>query len=112
MAAKKDFTSINTSPVYSAIAEATAEKKQYKERKTYTAEEQLAALNSMKTAGRKGVKLPRINLAFTPENYEFIRIMAQVRGQSLTEFVNDMLKETRQNHADIYEQAIKFRNSL
>lgn len=132
-AAKKDFSSVNINPVYSAIAEATAEeipgqmaidtqgnvteeeaapKKAYKDRKTYTAEETLEALNNLQTAGRKGVKLPRINLAFTPDNYEFIKIMAQVRGQNLTEFVNDVLKEARESHADTYQKAIDFRNSL
>ena len=87
-------------------------KKHYKPRKTYTAEETLAALENMRTSGRKGVKLPRINLAFTPANYEFIKTMAQVRGQSLTEFVNDMLEEIRVEHADIYEKAMEFRNSI
>lgn len=128
---KKDFSSVNVNPVYDAIAEATAEqgngtieqetpaqdaqeiaKKQYKPRKTYNAEETLAALESLQTSGKKGVKLPRINLAFTPANYEFIKTMAQVRGQNLTEFVNDMLTEARTSHADIYEKAIEFRNSL
>lgn len=139
--AKKDFSNININPVYDAIAAATEEpettaaaaeqpaaevveaaapaedaqeieKKHYKPRKTYTAEETLEALENMRTSGRKGVKLPRINLAFTPANYEFIKTMAQVRGQSLTEFVNDMLEEIRIEHADIYEKAMEFRNSI
>lgn len=122
---KKDFSNINTNPVYNAIAEATEEqepkqaaaaqeevKKHYKPRKTYSEEETLEALESMRSSGRKGVKLPRINLAFTPSNYEFIKTMAQVRGQSLTEFVNDMLEEIRIEHADVYEKAIEFRNSI
>lgn len=140
---KKDFSSVNTNPVYSAIAEATEQlpgqmtidtagniteeqapaaqeiqeaaeepKKQYKQRKTYTEAEAQEALESLQTSGKKGVKLPRINLAFTPANYEFIKVMAQVRGQNLTEFVNDILREARENHADIYEQAINFRKSL
>ena len=126
-AAKKDFSKVNVNPVYDAIAEATEDpaadtqevieaqedqKKQYKPRKTYNAEETLAALESLQTTGKKGVKLPRINLAFTPANYEFIKTMAQVRGQNLTQFVNDMLTEARTQHADIYEKAIEFRNSL
>ena len=115
MASKKDFSNINTNPVYDVIAEAVEEtpgKKRYKDRKTYTEEETAAALESLKTSGKKGVKLPRINLAFTPANYEFIKVMAQVRGQNLTEFVNDMLREARESHADLYEKAIEFRNSL
>jgi hypothetical protein len=132
---KKDFSNVDTNPVYKAIAEATAEpseiiekqqtldaqeiqepqepqKKQYKMRKTYTETEAMEALNNLQTSGRKGVKLPRINLAFTPDNYKFIKIMAQVRGQNLTEFVNDILREARENHAETYQKAIEFRNSL
>ena len=115
-AKKKDFSSVDTNPVYDAIAEATGTraggKKKYKPRKTYTEEEAAAVMDNLQTAGRKGIKLPRINLAFTPANYEFVKIMAQVRGQNLTEFVNDMLREARESHADIYEKAIEFRNSL
>lgn len=138
---KKDFSAVNTKPVYNAITKATAEtaqlpgqlvinenggidqekplddaqeviKKQYKPRRTYNAEEAAEAMESLQTAGKKGVKLPRINLAFTPANYEFCKIMAQVRGQNLTEFVNDILREARETHADIYKKAIEFRNSL
>lgn len=141
--AKKEFSGVNTSPVYNAIAEATqpiqgqmtieeydgimpgeeeaavgediAEeptKKQYKPRRTYTAEEAEEAKDSLHTAGKKGVKLPRINLAFTPANYEFCKVMAQVRGQNLTEFINDILSTARTEHADIYNKAIEFRKSL
>ena len=88
------------------------ETKERKERRTYTAEETLEALENMKSSGRKGVKMPRINLAFTPANYEFIKTMAQVRGQNLTEFVNDMLAEARNSHQDVYEKAMEFRKSL
>lgn len=118
MAGKKDFSGVNVNPVYDAIAEAVDEKraaggkKKYKPRKTYTEEEAAAAMDSLQSAGRKGVKLPRINLAFTPANYEFVKIMAQVRGQNLTEFVNDILREARESHADVYNKAIEFRNSL
>lgn len=120
-AAKKDFSKVNVNPVYDLIAEATEApaasdkpggKKGYKPRKTYTEEEAAEALESLHTSGLKGVKLPRINLAFTPANYEFIKIMAQVRGQNLTEFVNDVLQQARDNNADLYQQAINFRNSL
>ncbi len=126
---KKDFSAVNINPVYSAIAEATEQlpgqlainndskiveeqPKQRKSRKTYNALEAEELKETLNTAGRKGVKLPRINMAFTPANYKFLKIMAQVRGQNLTEFLNDIIKEAREIHADIYEKAIEFRNSL
>lgn len=103
---------IEETPAADAQEVIEEQKKQYKARRTYTEAEAQEALENLQTSGKKGVKLPRINLAFTPANYEFIKIMAQVRGQNLTEFVNDVLKEARESHADIYEQAIAFRNSL
>lgn len=87
-------------------------KKQYKSRKTYTDTEIEESLLSLKTSGKKGVKLPRINLAFSPDVYNFIKVMAQVRGQNLTQFVNDVLRESMHAHDDIYKKALEFRNSL
>lgn len=97
--------------VVDTIAAATDPGKR-KPRKTYTEEETREALESMQSSGRKGVKLPRFNVAFTPSNYEFIRIMSQVRGQTLTEFINDVVKDSRERNSAIYKKAIEFRNSL
>ena len=121
--AKKDFTNINTNRVYSTIAEATAEPAQEaeevqeehktrKERKTYTEQEAAEIIQSMNTSGRKGIKLPRINLAFSPANYEYIETMARVRGQNLTEFINYVIDQHRADHQDTYKKALEFRDSL
>lgn len=108
---KKDFSQVNINPVYDAIAEATeAQESPQKPRKTYSEEEAAEIMETLQTSGKKGVKLPRINLAFTPSNYEFIKIMSKARGQNLTEFVNDCLKEARENHADKYKQVLDLRN--
>lgn len=45
------------------------------------------------TQGRKGEKLKRINLAFTDENYEYVRLESRRRGKNITEFVNGILEE-------------------
>lgn len=124
--AKKDFSSISTAPVYRTIAEATRTEElkaapledttaagtRRKERKTYTPEETAAFIQNGQTVGRKGVKLPRINMAFSPDNYEFIQTMARVRGQSLTEFVNHIIRLSMDQNQEIYKRAIEFRNSL
>lgn len=122
MAKKTDFTNINTGRMYDQLAEATAEPGQdqeiekalpgRKKRKTYTEEETEALLQTMKTAGHKGLKLPRINVAFAPDVYNYITIMAQVRGQSTTQFINHVLRLNMEQHQDIYQKAIEFRNSL
>lgn len=117
----KDFSKVNTEAVYKTIAEATAEpetqevqeaQEARKPRRTYSEQEAQEALNSRQTSGKKGVKLPRINLAFTPEVYEYIKTMSRVRGESMTDFINAALQQHKDQHADIYEKAIEFRNSL
>lgn len=104
--AKKDFT------VNSAIAQATATAKTRKPRKEYTEEERKAYINERKTSGRKGVKMPRINCAFTPEAHEYIKIMARVSGQSLTNFIELCVREHKLQHLEQFEQAQKLIDSL
>lgn len=127
--AKKDFSKINTGRVYGAIAEATAEPEQEaaevmqeaaaqeeaaerKARRTYTEQEAAEIMQTLQTSGRKGIKLPRINLAFTPELHDYIVTMSRARGENLTQFVNHVLKQHMDEHRDIYEKAIEFRKSL
>lgn len=106
----KDFSGVSAQRVYNTIEEATKETKP--ERKTYSEEEAVKFMQECKTAGRKGVKMPRINLAFTPDNYEYIKTMAQVRGESLTEFVNYILRQSMTDNMEVYEKAREFKQSL
>ena len=117
--AKKDFSGVKTDRMYKTIAEATAEAqegqetaKTRKERKTYTAEEEQEFLDSLKTAGRKGVKLPRINMAFTPSNHEFIKVMARASGRTMTEFTNLVIAAYQREHPEILEQARGFLDTV
>lgn len=112
---KKDFSNVNTGRVYTTIAEATAEQEtqpKRKDRKTYTEQEAAEFLHDMRTTGHKGVKLPRINVAFAPDVYEYISTMSRVRGESMTTFINTVLRSYMQEHMDVYEKAIEFKNSL
>jgi len=121
--AKKDFSQVNTNPVYNTIAAATADPEQEaaeiieetperKPRRTYTEQEAAEIMQTLHTTGRKGLKLPRINLAFTPELHEYVTTMSRARGETLTDFVNKVIREHMEAHRDIYEKAIEFRNSL
>lgn len=122
---KKDFGQISAGRVYNTIAEATAEPEQAqevleapaaqparKERRTYTPEEIQAFKDELRTAGRKGAKLPRMNIAFAPEIYDYIQTMSRVRGETLTDFVNHVLRQSMDDYADIYKKAQEFRNSF
>lgn len=115
--AKRDLSGINTEPVYGAIREATgaepdATPRKPKPRRSYSAEEAAEMLESMESCGHKGVRMPRINMAFTPSNYEYIKTMAQVRGQTLTVFVNRVIQKSMEDNMDIYEKAMEFRRSI
>lgn len=120
---EKDFSGIDAGRMYNAIHEATAEpaqeaqevqetKRQYKPRREYTEQEKQEYMQQGKTTGRKGLKMPRINLAFAPDIYEYIQIMSRVTGQSMTDYVNTILRQYMNEHQDIYKKAVEFRNSL
>jgi len=90
----------NAQPVYGTIMGAAQEaQKADKEQDALDAQEALA------TRGKKGVKLPRINMAFTPSNYDYIRVMAAIRGQSMTQYVNAIIERERKANGEAYEKA-------
>lgn len=78
----------------------------------YTEEERAEAMESMNTRGMKGVKLNRINMAFSKPNYEYLTTMARAHGWTYTEFVNHVLDEHREAHADMYGDILEFREKL
>ena len=52
--------------------------------------------------------MPRINLAFYPDVYDYIITMARVRGQSLAEFVDATIRKDMKANAEIYQEAKAF----
>ena len=65
-----------------------------------------------KTQGRKGCKQARINMAFTAENYKFIQFTARYKGMNLTQFVNFVIEQYREEHADAYQRALEISEEL
>ena len=102
MASKKDFTNMNTGRVSAAISQATSRKGQQGEATPQEVEERKAEL---RTQGRKGCKATRINMAFTPDNHEYLKIMARISGKTMTEFANLVIERYREEHPDLYEKA-------
>lgn len=124
MAAKKDFSKINTSSVYSTIAEATARPEETATEETKVQnvlnvpkaqEEQILHINEVVNAvldrqeekGREKKKLKRINMAFSDDNYSYITIMARIKGLSITDFVNEILTESREKNGAVYDKAVE-----
>lgn len=110
----KDFKGIAAGKVtQNTIAQATQEEQPTrKPRKTYTKQEAADFSQELKTAGRKGIKLPRINLAFTPEMYDYVKTMSKFSGQTYTEFINKLLQAHKEEHADTYKKIVALRDSL
>ena len=109
MATKKDFSGINTGKVYGAIEQATSRKGQQGTASPQEAAERAA---NLKTQGRKGCKAVRINMAFTPDNHEFIKVMASVTGKTMTEFTNLAIQRYREEHPELYDKAKAIINEL
>lgn len=114
--AKKDFTNANTGRVYDAIADATAQDTQEvherKARRTYSDAETQDALDTLSTQGRKGMKALRINMAFAPELHSYIQTMSKVKGQTLTEFVNEIVRQHYEQNRETFEKAQELIKSL
>lgn len=107
MAKNDDFTSM-----YDTIAQSTADVKKRGPRRTYNAQEAREIAETMKTSGRKGAKMPRVNFAFRPSIYEYVTVMARVSGMNMTEFINKVLEDHMQEHMDLYNKALEFRDKL
>jgi hypothetical protein len=54
----------------------------------------------VRTQGKKGQKLPRINLAFQPEAFEYIRTMSGFDTISVTQYINRLIFEDMERRAD------------
>ena len=104
MAVKKDFSTINTEKVFNSIETATSRKGQ---QGTASPEEAAQRAAQLRTQGRKGCKAVRINMAFTPENYDFVKIAARATGQTMTKFANQIIEQYRADHAEDYKEAKK-----
>lgn len=101
---KKNFSSINmgSNKVFDDIEKSTQSKGK---KTTASPAEQAARRSSMQTQGRKGCKAVRINMAFTPENHEYIKTMSRIAGVSMTEYTNTVIERYRTEHPEIFEQA-------
>ena len=76
MAKKKEFDT--PAPVYSTLI-GNADPRLY-EHEPPKAEDVQKAQEALQTQGRRGYKLQRINMGFTPANLDYIRVMSKAKG--------------------------------
>ena len=107
--AKKDFSSIGASTgstraerVYSSLEQAT---NQQRHKVTASPQEQEERRQALQTQGRKGCKAGRINMAFSPDNMTFIRMMSKATGMTMTKFTNAIIAAYRNEHPEFLQQA-------
>lgn len=62
--------------------------------------------------GGSAPKRQRINMAFTPENLDYMRTMAGLKGTSITRFVNDMIAKDREKNGAAYSAAKNLSETL
>lgn len=60
---------------------------------------------SLHTQGRTGHKLQRINFAFSDANYDYIKVMAGLSGETMTALVNRILDAERRENIQYYIMA-------
>lgn len=101
----KDFDQINTGRVSGAIEKAIGKTGV---QTTASQEEQQARAAALRTQGRKGCKAVRINMAFSPDNYNFIRQLARASGLTLTAYCNRIVTAYRLEHPELEEAARAF----
>lgn len=58
-----------------------------------------------RTQGRKGCKMPRLNISLTPSGMDYVRVMAAISGKSVTRYISDLIDREAAANAAIYEQA-------
>lgn len=102
---KKDFSGIGTGRVSAGIEQSIGQKGQ---QAAADPEEQADRAAELRTQGRKGCKAIRINMPFTPENHQFVKIMAKASGRTMTEVTNTIIAAYRNEHPEMLEQAQSF----
>ena len=59
------------------------------------------------TRGRKGMKLPTMNVRFSEENYAYLRKEAPIRGLSMSAFLNLLIEKYRSNPKHVHDIVIE-----
>lgn len=98
MPKKKEFEP--AAPVYGTLI-GNADPRLY-EQEPPKAEDVQKAQEALQTQGRRGYKLQRINMGFTPANLDYIRTMSRAKGMSQTQFVNQLIERHREEAGDAY----------
>ena len=65
----------------------------------------IEAQENRRTQGRKGYKMPRMNMSFTPSNMDYLKTMAGIHGMTVTRFMNHIIEQHAEANAVRYQKA-------
>ena len=65
----------------------------------------IEAQETRRTQGRKGLKMPRMNMSFTPSNMDYLKTMAGIHGMTVTRFMNHIIEQHAEANATRYQKA-------
>lgn len=71
----------------------------------HSTQEILQAQEERKTQGRKGMKLQRMNISLTPSEYEHLRLMAAITGQSATRYIGALIQKDAADKKELADKA-------
>lgn len=114
----KDFTTnLNANNAFvAAVTQATQEtqetKKTRKPRKTYSNRQTDKFLQTMETRGRKGIKLPRINVALRPDLLEYLKTISESCGYNMTEYINILLEADKKKNEPLVRKVKSNRDRI
>lgn len=104
MAKRKEENELQTSAMITNTLETLQGGGKYP---TATPEEAYQRKSELRTQGKKGAKSDRYNMAFTPANYDYINVVARIRGITKTKLVNEIVDEYREHNPELYNKAKK-----
>jgi predicted DNA binding CopG/RHH family protein len=64
------------------------------------------------TPTEKPAKLPRVNLALSPEAFDYIKTVSKATGQTQQAFIQMIINKYMAEHKETYKAAKKLLNSL
>ncbi len=102
---KKEQTILGTERTFASFEQST---KARKVQPPTSEAEKIQRKAEGRTKGRAGCYTDRINMAFTVDNYQFIKRFHKLRGENMTEFVNHIIEDYREQHMKEFEAFEKF----
>ena len=105
--AKKDFKNLNAVSKFISTQIDDESTQEIHDRHEKHEEQHMQNNNDAFDAhGKKGrKKLPRINMAFYGENYEYLNYISRLSGKNITEYVNSLVDKDREINQDKIDRA-------